>query len=65
MRSVIEALKATGGGSIINTSSIHGLQGMPSIFSYVASKFAIRGMTKAAALELGHAGIRVTPSTPA
>jgi 3alpha(or 20beta)-hydroxysteroid dehydrogenase len=64
MRSVIDALKTTGGGSIINTSSIHGLQGVPGIFSYVASKFAIRGMTKAAALELGHAGIRVNSVHP-
>jgi len=64
MRSAIEALKTSGGGSIINTSSIHGMQGVPGIFSYVASKFAIRGMTKAAALELGHAGIRVNSVHP-
>ncbi|MDT7568853.1 MAG: 3alpha(or 20beta)-hydroxysteroid dehydrogenase [Pseudonocardiales bacterium] len=64
MRSVIGALTATGGGSIINTSSIHGLQGVPGLISYVASKFAIRGMTKAAALELGHAGIRVNSVHP-
>jgi len=64
MRSVIEALKTTGGGSIINTSSIHGLQGVPGLISYVASKFAIRGMTKAAALELGHFGIRVNSVHP-
>jgi len=64
MRSVIEALKTSGGGSIVNTSSIHGMQGVPGIFSYVASKFAIRGMTKAAALELGHSGIRVNSVHP-
>ena len=64
MRSVVGALKAAGGGSIINTSSIHGLQGVPGIISYVATKFAIRGMTKAAALELGHAGIRVNSIHP-
>src|SRR5882757_2867508 len=64
MRSVIEALKTSGGGSIVNTSSIHGLQGVPNLISYVASKFAIRGMTKAAALELGHAGIRVNSVHP-
>jgi len=64
MRSVIGALRTAGGGSIVNTSSIHGMQGVPGIFSYVASKFAIRGMTKAAALELGHAGIRVNSVHP-
>jgi len=64
MRSVIGALRTAGGGSIVNTSSIHGMQGVPGIFSYVASKFAIRGMTKAAALELGHSGIRVNSVHP-
>jgi 3alpha(or 20beta)-hydroxysteroid dehydrogenase len=64
MRSIIEALKTSGGGSIINTSSIHGIQGVPGIFSYVASKFAIRGMTKASALEIGHSGIRVNSVHP-
>ena len=64
MRSVAGVMREGGGGSIINTSSIAGLQGVPGVISYVASKYAIRGMTKAAALELGHSGIRVNSVHP-
>jgi 3alpha(or 20beta)-hydroxysteroid dehydrogenase len=64
MRSVIGAMKAAGGGSIINTSSVAGLQGVQGVIAYVASKYAIRGMTKAAAMELGHSGIRVNAVYP-
>ena len=53
-----------GGGSIINISSMNGVIPGPGIMSYVASKFAIRGMTKAAALELGPKGIRVNSIHP-
>jgi 3alpha(or 20beta)-hydroxysteroid dehydrogenase len=52
------------GGSIINISSMNGVMPGPGIMSYVASKFAIRGMTKAAALELGPRGIRVNSIHP-
>jgi 3alpha(or 20beta)-hydroxysteroid dehydrogenase len=52
------------GGSIINISSMNGIMPGPGIMSYVASKFAIRGMTKAAALELGPKGIRVNSIHP-
>jgi 3alpha(or 20beta)-hydroxysteroid dehydrogenase len=52
------------GGSIINISSMNGVIPGPGIMSYVASKFAIRGMTKAAALELGPRGIRVNSIHP-
>jgi 3alpha(or 20beta)-hydroxysteroid dehydrogenase len=38
-----------GGGSIVNISSIDGLMGSPGMVAYVASKFAVRGMTKVAA----------------
>jgi 3alpha(or 20beta)-hydroxysteroid dehydrogenase len=64
MRSVIEPMTRGGGGSIVNVSSIAGLQGVPGVIGYVASKYAIRGMTKAAALELGHQGIRVNSVHP-
>jgi 3alpha(or 20beta)-hydroxysteroid dehydrogenase len=64
MRSVIEPMTRGGGGSIVNVSSIAGLQGVPGVIGYVASKFAIRGMTKVAALELGHQGIRVNSVHP-
>ena len=64
MRSVIPAMEASGGGSIINVSSIDGLIGMDMVMSYVASKFAVRGMTKTAALELAPSKIRVNSLHP-
>jgi len=64
IRSVVEAMAAGGGGSIINASSIEGLAGMPFVSAYTSTKFAIRGLTKAAALELGPRGIRVNSVHP-
>jgi 3alpha(or 20beta)-hydroxysteroid dehydrogenase len=64
MKSVIEPMKAAGGGSIVNISSIEGFTGAAGLSAYSASKFAVRGMTKAAAQELGHFGIRVNSVHP-
>jgi 3alpha(or 20beta)-hydroxysteroid dehydrogenase len=64
MKTVIEPMKAAGGGSIINISSVEGLTGAPGLSAYSASKFAIRGMTKAVAGELGQFGIRVNSVHP-
>ncbi|SNR89345.1 3alpha(or 20beta)-hydroxysteroid dehydrogenase [Haloechinothrix alba] len=64
MRSVIAEMERSGGGSIVNVSSVEGLAGMPQVAAYTASKFAIRGMTKVAALELGSKGIRVNSVHP-
>ncbi|WTW97913.1 glucose 1-dehydrogenase [Streptomycetaceae bacterium NBC_01309] len=64
MKAVIPALTAAGGGTIVNTSSTNGLQGVAGTIGYTATKFAVRGMTKAAALELGPAGIRVNSIHP-
>jgi 3alpha(or 20beta)-hydroxysteroid dehydrogenase len=64
MKAVIPAMKAAGGGSIINASSIEGLGGMGHLVAYSATKFAIRGMTKVAAMELGGFGIRVNSVHP-
>lgn len=64
MQAVIPALRAAGGGSIVNISSGSGLEGVPAAVAYVASKWAIRGMTKTAALELGREGIRVNSVHP-
>jgi 3alpha(or 20beta)-hydroxysteroid dehydrogenase len=64
MKSVIEPMRAGGGGSIVNISSIEGLTGAADCSAYAASKFAVRGMTKAAAQELGRFGIRVNSVHP-
>ena len=64
MRAVIPTMKAAGGGSIVNVSSVEGIAGMPYLVAYSASKFAIRGMTKVAAMELGKSNIRVNSVHP-
>jgi 3alpha(or 20beta)-hydroxysteroid dehydrogenase len=64
MQSVFEAMKAAGVGSIINVSSIDGLQSKNSLVAYSSTKWAVRGMTKAAALEMGKFGIRVNSVHP-
>jgi 3alpha(or 20beta)-hydroxysteroid dehydrogenase len=64
MRCAKQALVASGNGSIVNISSIDGLAGMLGMTSYVASKFAVTGMTKSAAIELGPFGIRVNSVHP-
>ena len=51
-----------GKGSIINISSTAGISAQNGTVAYTASKFGVRGMTKVAALELGHRGVRVTRS---
>jgi len=64
MQAAIPAIRESGGGSIVNVSSIAGMRGRPGLVAYVASKWAIRGMTKTAALELGRDGIRVNAILP-
>jgi len=64
MKSAIGPMSAGGGGSIINISSIDGLGSKNGLVAYTSSKFAIRGMTKTAALELGSRGIRVNSIHP-
>ena len=66
MKTFVALHKASGGvaGSIVNISSIRGLVGGHGVGAYSASKFAVRGVTKAAAIELGPIGIRVNAVCP-
>jgi 3alpha(or 20beta)-hydroxysteroid dehydrogenase len=64
MRAVVAAMRQAGRGSIINISSNAGMEGVQGVIGYVASKWAVRGMTKTAALELGADGIRVNSVHP-
>ena len=64
MQASVEAMKAAVGGSIINVSSIEGMRGAVMVHPYVASKWAVRGLSKSAALELGAHQIRVNSIHP-
>lgn len=60
---IIEMLK-TGGGAIINMSSVHSIAGMPGAGPYDAAKWGMVGLTKALAVEYGNRGIRVNALSP-
>jgi 3alpha(or 20beta)-hydroxysteroid dehydrogenase len=64
MKSTIPSMRRAGGGSIINISSNSGIWGIPGAAAYCSSKWAVRGLSKAAALELGRHGIRVNSVHP-
>jgi len=64
MRSVVDPMKAAGRGSIINVSSIDGLHSSAGLSAYSSTKWAVRGLTKNAAIELGQYGIRVNSVHP-
>lgn len=62
MKAIIPSMQKAGGGSIVNISSMNGL--VAGAIGYTDTKFAVRGMTKAAAIECAHYGIRVNSVHP-
>jgi 3alpha(or 20beta)-hydroxysteroid dehydrogenase len=64
MRAVVEPMRRAGGGSIVNVASIDALRGQNGVVAYAATKWALRGMTRVAAIELGKHGIRVNAVCP-
>jgi 3alpha(or 20beta)-hydroxysteroid dehydrogenase len=64
MRAVVAPMRAAGRGSIVNVSSVDGLAGKNGVAAYASTKWALRGLSKVAALELGRYGIRVNTVCP-
>lgn len=64
IKAVVPSMKRAGGGSIVNISSNGGMEGLPFLSAYSTSKWAIRGLSRSAAIELGRRGIRVNTVHP-
>lgn len=64
MRTCFAGMRDAGGGSIVNIASTAGIEGVPLALAYTASKHAVVGMTKAAAIEFGPARVRVNVVCP-
>jgi 3alpha(or 20beta)-hydroxysteroid dehydrogenase len=64
IRAVVSSMRKAGGGAIVNISSGAGFTATSGLAAYVASKWGVRGLTKTAALELGHDNIRVNSVHP-
>lgn len=64
IKAVVPVMRRAGGGSIVNVGSVDGLHGQNGLSAYSASKWALRGLTKSAAMELGRDNIRVNQVCP-
>ncbi len=64
LKAVVPSMKKAGGGSIVNISSVDGLRGAATAMAYSASKFAVNGITRSAAIELAPEKIRVNTVHP-
>ncbi|MBT6275997.1 MAG: glucose 1-dehydrogenase [Chromatiales bacterium] len=64
MKAEIQHMQAHGGGAIVNTASVAGIEGVRNMPAYVASKHACLGLTRTAALEYGSRGIRINAVCP-
>jgi Dehydrogenases with different specificities (related to short-chain alcohol dehydrogenases) len=64
MKAVAPGMIGRGKGAIVNISSVDGMKGANGLAAYSSSKWGVRGLTKVAALELGHKGIRVNSVHP-
>ncbi len=64
IRAVAAGMREAGGGSIVNVSSVDGLAGKNGVVAYASTKWALRGITRVAAVELGRDGIRVNAVCP-
>ena len=64
MKHVLPYLKAQGSGAIVNAASVGGIRAVPNLIAYVASKHAVTGMTRQAAVEYGQYGVSINAVAP-
>ncbi len=64
MKHTLPHLKAQGSGAIVNAASVGGIRAVPNLVAYVASKHAVAGMTKQAAVEYGQFGVSINAVAP-